>query len=314
MAGKRVLVTGAGGFIGRAALPALVRRGYAVHGVLSPAGADVSMPGLRTHRADLLDAHSIDALLAAVRPTHLLHFAWIAEPGVYWHSAENYRWLTASEHLLRSFAGQGGVRAVAAGSCAEYDWSSGGVCRERDSPLAGHAGAAGGPVSAYTECKLALQGILDEFGRAGGLSAAWGRIFFQFGPHEHPKRLVASVINDLLAERPALCTHGRQVRSFLHVADVGDAFAALLDSTLEGPINIGSAQALSIAELLTILAQRIGRPDLLRLGARQAPAGEPAVLLPDVGRLHGELGWSPRLSLEEGLDDAVEWWRRQGQP
>ncbi len=72
----------------------------------------------------------MDALLARVAPSHLLHFAWIATPGMYWHSAENFRWLGASQHLLRRFRARGGMRAVMAGSCVEYDWSKVGVCIE----------------------------------------------------------------------------------------------------------------------------------------------------------------------------------------
>ncbi len=63
-----------------------------------------------------------------VQPTHLLHFAWIATPGVYWDSAENFRWVSAGERLLRSFRAHGGRRVVMAGSCAEYDWARVGVC------------------------------------------------------------------------------------------------------------------------------------------------------------------------------------------
>ena len=308
MAKKRVLVTGAGGFIGRSSLKPLADLGYEVHGVLSPHSEPMALPTARVHRAELLDAAEIDAIIETVRPTHLLHFAWIATPGVYWTSTENYRWLAASQHLVRSFQMHGGLRAVAAGSCAEYDWSRVKVCRELASPLAGSSGAA---VSAYTECKLALQQVLQEIGRTQGLSWAWGRIFFQFGPHEHPKRLVASVIIDLLSEREALCTHGRQVRSFLHVADVGAAFAALLDSALEGPVNIGSDEAISIAELLRYVAKRIGRPELLKLGARSAPPDEPALLVPDMARLHDEAGWKPAMKLDEGLMDAIHWWHRR---
>src|SRR5208283_6126006 len=109
----------------------------------------------------------------------LLHFAWIVTPGVYWSSVENYRWLAASRHLIRRFADSGGVRAVMAGSCAEYDWSRVEVCHERSSPLANASGKA---VSAYAECKIALQQALEKFGREQGLSTAWGRLFFQFGP------------------------------------------------------------------------------------------------------------------------------------
>jgi nucleoside-diphosphate-sugar epimerase len=304
IAKRRVLVTGAGGFIGRSSLEALRAAGYEVHAVLSHESA--APAGARVHRADLLDLQAIEGLIGAVRPTHLLHFAWIATPGLYSGSAENYRWLAASQHLLRSFRAAGGARAVMAGSCAEYDWSRAQVCNERTSPLASDSKDA---VSAYAECKMALQRDLADFGRAQGLSTAWGRIFFQYGPHEHPQRLVASVIVNLLLGRDALCTHGRQIRSFLHVADVGSAFTALLNSEIGGPVNIGSGERIALAELLEAAARQIGRPHLLKLGARSAPPGDPAVLLPDIGRLRDEVGFKPRWTLDAGLADAIDWWR-----
>jgi nucleoside-diphosphate-sugar epimerase len=303
-----VLVTGAGGFIGRCSLEPLCAAGDEVHAVLSKtAGAGGGTPcAAQLHRADLLDAREIETLIDSVRPTHLLHFAWIATPGLYWSSAENHRWLAASRHLLQRFSASGGVRAVMAGSCAEYDWSRVQVCNERSSPL---ASSSDKPLPAYTECKLAMQQSLADAGRTQGLSTAWGRIFFQFGPHEHPERLVASVIISLLSGREALCTHGRQVRSFLHVADVGAAFAALLHSEVTGPVNIGSGEPISIAALLERLARQIGRSDLLRLGARVVPEGEPPLLVPDIGRLRDEVGFTPRWTLDEGLADAIGWWR-----
>ena len=105
--------------------------------------------------------------------------------------------------------------------------------------------------------RSALQKTLADFGRREHLSTAWGRIFFQFGPYEHPDRLVPSVIRNLLQDREAPCSHGRQIRSFLHVADVGAAFAAVLDSELEGPVNIGSDERVALADLV----ERIGTAD-----------------------------------------------------
>jgi nucleoside-diphosphate-sugar epimerase len=310
VARPRVLVTGAAGFIGRSSLEPLRAAGFEVVAAISPRADALDRAGIalresEVRHVDLTDPGAVDALLEAQRPTHLLHFAWIATPGVYWQSEENYRWLSASRHLLAAFGRCGGVRAVMAGTCAEYDWSRVDVCHERSSPLADEAGTA----APYAACKLALQRSLEEYGHAHGISTAWGRIFFQYGPAEHPDRLIASVIVNLLAGREAPCTHGRQIRSFLHVEDVGAAFAALLASSVQGPVNIGSGEPIAIAELLERLAREIRRPDLLELGARPTPPGEPAVLVPDIGRLREEVRWVPRWRLDEGLRDTVRWWR-----
>jgi nucleoside-diphosphate-sugar epimerase len=201
---KVVLVTGAGGFIGRWAVPKLIERGYTVHAVVGRAAAHPApdeIAGAQAHWVDLFDEAAVQALLATVAPSHLLHFAWVATPGEYWHSADNHRWLHASEQLLAEFRAAGGVRAVLAGTSAEYDWSRVGVCEERSSPLADESGAV---ISPYAECKLALHRALERRAVDGGLSSAWGRVFFQYGPGEHPDRLVASVITRLLQRRPAL--------------------------------------------------------------------------------------------------------------
>lgn len=304
----RALVTGAGGFIGRTSLAPLRAAGFEVHAVLSPRAPRAGMPapgGMATHRIDLLDDRgAIDALIETVRPTHLLHFAWIATPGEYLHSPENLRWLEASRYLLERFHAAGGRRAVMAGSCAEYDWSRVTVCHERSSPL------AVAPRSLYADCKLALAHRLAE--RSGdGFTSAWGRIFFQFGPHEHPARLVAGVVRALLSGEEARVTHGRQVRSFLPVSQVGAAFAALLASPVEGPVNIGAAEPLSIAELLDRIAALIGRRDLLKLGALAPRADEPPRLLPDLTRLREEVGFEPGVPLDQGLRETIDWWRTQ---
>jgi nucleoside-diphosphate-sugar epimerase len=316
---RRVLVTGAAGFIGRWSLEPLRRLGYEVYAAVSPregaaqriaADSTAAEPLRRANVlcADLTDAHAIDTLIRAVNPSHLLHFAWIATPGIYRDSSENYRWLVASRYLLEAFERSGGVRAVVAGSCAEYDWSRVSICEERTSPLA----TSGAPEAApYAACKIALAQSLERRGREGGLSSAWGRIFFQYGPAEQRSRLIASVIVNLLSGREAPCTHGRQVRSFMHVEDVGAAFAALLASAVEGPVNVGSESRCSIAEMLERLAARIGRPDLLKLGAREPQPGEPPVLLPDLARLKNEVRFTPKWGLDEGLADTVRWWRAE---
>jgi nucleoside-diphosphate-sugar epimerase len=281
---KRVLVTGATGFVGRQSLAPLAARGYEVHAV-------------GRQEADLLDPGAAARLIDELRPTHLLHFAWYAEPGAFWESAENARWLAASVRLLEAFAASGGTRATVAGTCAEYDWRGGGLLSERSTLLA--------PRTAYGEAKNALHDAAERM----SVSLAWGRIFFLYGPHEDERRLVASVTRALLAGLPARTTHGRQVRDFLHVADVGDAFAALLDSEVEGAVNVASGEGVPVSDVVQRLATLAGRPDLVELGAIEAPRDEPPLLVADVGRLRDEVGWRPARSLDDGLRETVEWWR-----
>ena len=112
---KRILLTGARGFIGRACVPALLNRGYDVHAV-GQGSAPPSAASVRYHRCDILDRRAMAELMRAVAPTHLLHCAWNVTHGVYWTAPDNLDWLCASISLLQEFAAVGGKRAVGVGS------------------------------------------------------------------------------------------------------------------------------------------------------------------------------------------------------
>ena len=307
MSDKRVLVTGGGGFIGRWSLQPLRERGYEVHTILSVAKFAAPemrrhLEGVTPHHVDLFDSDAVRATVRGVHATHLLHFAWNTAPRAYWTSPDNFRWVSASLELLRSFVLAGGRRVVMAGSCAEYDWHVARVCHEFQTPLASDGGSEAAP---YATCKVALQKMLSSLARQQKFSAAWGRIFFQFGPDEDTGRLVASVISNLLAGYEAKCSHGNQVRNYLYVQDVGAAFAAVLDSAIEGPVNIGSREHHSIRDLVYRIADIIGAPELIRLGAHPAP-NDPPLLVPDVRRLYDSVGWRPSFGLDDGLTATIE--------
>lgn len=142
-------------------------------------------------------------------------------------------------------------------------------------------------------------------------SVAWPRLFFLYGPREHPARLVPSVTNALLAGQPAECTAGTQQRDFLHVEDAAAALVQLVLSDVTGPVNIGSGEAVSVKTVVETIADIVGRPDLLRLGAKPMPPNEPPLLVADVRRLRNEVKWAPRIGLRQGLEDTVVWWRRR---
>ncbi len=289
----RVLVTGAAGFLGRHCLPDLAARGFEVHAVSTRALSG----GATWHRADLLDTAATRALVADVRPTHLLHLAWETAHGAFWSSARNLDWLAASAHLARAFVEAGGRRMVVAGTCAEYRWDDT-VCDEASTPLE--------PATLYGASKHALHVALRAYAELTDVALAWGRIFLLHGPGEPPGRLVPSVAGAMLRGEPAECSHGRQVRDLLHVEDVAAGFGALVQSDVAGAVNVASGVPVTLAEVVTAIGDITGRGDLLRLGAIPAAPGDPALLVADAGRLRDEVGWRPRHDLREGLELTIE--------
>jgi len=161
------------------------------------------------------------------------------------------------------------------------------------------------PRTLYGACKNSLRDVAERFAAQAGMSFAWGRIFFLFGPDEHPDRFVPSIIRPLRRGEPAACCAGSHVRDFLHVADVADAFASVLNSRVTGPINIASGEARSLGRVAEYLADRLGRRDLLSVRSMPSTLDNPVVLRADITRLRTEVGWSPRFSLATGLDDVL---------
>lgn len=294
---RKVIVTGGSGFIGRHACAQLAKRGFEVH-ALSLSG--VAAENVFVHKCDLFDAERRRALIEEIQPTDLLHLAWYAEHGKFWHSTENYKWVEASIALVMEFQASGGRRVVSAGTCAEYDWNFG-FCSERVTPTK--------PNTPYGVCKNSLRRTLESFSSEVGLSSAWGRIFFLYGPAEAQGRLVPSVITSLLRDVPAECSHGEQVRDFLHVSDVAAAFVALLESDVQGPVNIASGEPVRLKTIIEAIGDLLGKRGLIRLGAIPAREGDPPFIVADTQRLNHEVCWRPSISIEDGLRDAIGWWK-----
>ena len=295
----RVLVTGAGGFVGRRAVAALAARGHEVHG----AGRGEPPPGVHAwHRADLLAPGGAEDAAAAAGAEALLHLAWYAEPGRYWVAPENEAWIGASLRLLRAFAAAGGRRAVMAGSSAEYRWG-GDVLSEASTPLE--------PATLYGACKHATHVAARAAAAQLEVELAWARLFFLYGPGEDERRLVAGVARGLLAGERVPTTDGTQRRDFLHVDDAAAALAALLESGVRGAVNVASGEAHEVRALIAAVARAAGGEDRVDLGALPQRAGEPARVVADVARLRDEVGFTPAIELEPGLAATVRWWRER---
>ena len=271
---RRLLITGASGFIG-AHLAALAAQ-----------DGEWDVHAASRRDTDLLDPAAVDRLIAAAKPTHLIHLAWFVEPGAYWTSPENHRWVEASAHLFRTFAEHGGERLIGAGTSAEYDWSVNGAMREDTTPLR--------PATLYGESKKRLY----ELAQATGISSAWGRIFMVYGPGEPPTRFIPRMIRALRDGEPAVCTAPDAARDFIYVRDVAAALLAMAKSDVIGAVNIGTGVATTLREVVQLLVAQLGHGENIR----EQPGHEPPLVVADIARLRGEVGFTPSIDLRQGLE------------
>jgi UDP-glucuronate decarboxylase len=294
MAGvKRVLVTGASGFLGRACVRSLLARGFEVHG--TGRGGPPPIAGLTWHQADLLGEAGRERVIAAVRPSHLVHLAWEARPGLYRDSADNPAWAAASLDLRARAAAVGTGRILGIGTCFEYGPFSG-PCVEAATPCR--------PATPYGRSKLAAA---EGFAAAG---AAWGRVFFPFGPGEPAAKLIPALIRSLIAGEEFPCSQGEQLRDFIYVEDLADAVVAVLQSGLTGIVNLGSGEGRRLKDIMAYFACRIGGADRIRYGAREVSGADAEPLIvADIGRLQRETGWAPSIGWDEGAERSLAWWR-----
>ena len=298
----KIFLTGSTGFIGRQVFNQLIKRGHEVVG--SPLNSNAP-DSPSNQRIDLFDPVAVDNFLAGEKPDGLIHLAWDTTPGAYWESPANLLWTSSSLRLLESFARNGGRRAVIAGTSAEYSWDSPANLDEASANLQ--------PNSLYGASKDSLRRILEAWAPSAGISLAWGRIFCPFGPYEKASRLIPKLILKLNTDEEMSFDSGSMIRDFLHVEDLGAAFAALLDSSVEGAVNLASGEAISIREVLTIIGDTLGKTDRIRFDDLADPEGQAPRVVASVDRLHHEVGWTPSLNTKQRLAETCHWWMNNPQ-
>jgi nucleoside-diphosphate-sugar epimerase len=291
---RRVLVTGASGFIGRRVVRALVDMGCDVVGA-SRRRPDAD-PGAADWIVTDLLADGPHALVVRARADTMVHLAWIATPGLYGESPENLDWLRASTALCATFLVEGGRRLVAAGTCWE-----------------GGLEAGAGPMSLYAKsknaCRIALEGQVAATPCA---TLAWARIFYLLGADDHRDRLAPSLARRLAAGEPAEVSARPIERDFIDVRDCGRAIAGLALTDAAGIFDIASGRGLTVRQLAEAMARAAGRPELAGVNPKFDRPGEPARLVGDPTALRRATGFAPALSLEQTIADILRHWQSAG--
>ena len=328
-----IFVTGGAGFIGSAVIRLLLDQSTAevvnidcltYAGNLETLVAQAAHPRYHFEQVDICNADAMRRLLRQYRPRAILHLAAETHVDRSIDSADRFiqtnvvgthTLLHAAREYLAAFS-----RPEAVGfrfhqvSTDEVFGSLGAHGRvTEDAPCR--------PNSPYAASKAASDHLVRAWHATFGLPVVLSHCSNNYGPYQHPEKLVPTIISKALADQPIpLYGDGRHVRDWLYVADHANALVAVLEQGRVGcSYNIGANQEytnLQVAETVCrILDQRRPAAD----GAAYANLIEFVADRPghdyryalDAGRIRDELGWAPADSFDSGIRKTVEWYLAQ---
>jgi UDP-glucuronate decarboxylase len=167
-----------------------------------------------------------------------------------------------------------------------------------------------GPRSMYDEAKRYAEALIYAYRNKYQLSTCIGRFFNTYGPRMDAKdgRVVSNFIVQALEGKPlTIYGKGNHTRSFCYVEDLVKGIATLIDSGEEGPINLGNPGEFTIKELAEkVISKTKSKSELTYL---PLPGDDPTQRKPDISLAQEKLGWAPEISLDEGLDKTIEYFK-----
>jgi len=288
----KILLTGPTGFIGPAFIRLALSRGHQIAGLIIPSE---SVPSYLAPTRDLLWLRgTLEDVpweqISAFNPDVCVHMAWITTPGVYLESPENLRFLDASISFLRKMHQLGAAHIFGLGTCVEYQITNTPLSEEL-TPIV--------PTTTYARCKNELRLAMEADARQHGFVFCWGRVFYPYGPREHPSRLFSSIIQKLTRDEKIVLKTPDSTKDYIYIDDLASALLTVLEKRFRGTINLGTGIGVSVREIARTLGEMMGKPHLI------AEANPPEIdplgfVVADASRLH-QLEWRPSRDLREGL-------------
>ena len=308
----RTLVTGGAGFLGSHLCDRLLREGHEVicadnliTGNLKNIAHLFGREGFRFLKQDVTEYLYIEGPVQ-----YILHFASPASPVDYLRlPIQTLKVGSLGTHKALGLAKAKGARLLLASTSEVY-----GDPQVHPQPESywGHVNPVG-PRGVYDEAKRFAEAMTMAYHRYHGVETRIARIFNTFGPRMRPNdgRVVSNFLIQALEGNPlTVYGDGRQTRSFCYVSDLVDGLFRLLMSAEDEPVNLGNPAERTIRDLVAAIEKILGRS--LPVTYNPLPQDDPRVRQPDITRARTLLGWEPKVELEIGLRETIDYF--QGQP
>src|SRR6187402_2669222 len=307
---KRVVITGAAGFIGSHLSEALLDRGYTVIGVDNLLTGDTANISHLANRDFAFIKHDVTNYIYLDGPVdYVLHWASPASPIDYLElPIPTLKVGALGTHKALGLAKAKNARFVLASTSEVYGDP---LEHPQKETYWGNVNPVG-PRGVYDEAKRFAEAMTMAYHRYHGLDTKIVRIFNTYGPRMRVNdgRAVPAFMSQVLRnEEVTVFGDGSQTRSFCYVSDLVRGIIALLESSENDPVNIGNPHEMTIKEIAETIIRMTGSKS--RLVQRPLPTDDPKVRKPDITRARTLLGWEPKVSLEEGLTSTIEYFRKK---
>jgi dTDP-glucose 4,6-dehydratase len=305
---KRVVITGAAGFIGSHLSQALLDRDYAVIGVDSLLTGDTSNIAHLANRDFSFIKHDITNYIFIDGPVDVvMHWASPASPIDYLElPIQTLKVGALGTHKALGLAKEKAARFVLASTSEVYGDP---LEHPQKETYWGNVNPVG-PRGVYDEAKRFAEAMTMAYHRYHGVDTKIVRIFNTYGPRMrlHDGRAVPAFMSQALRnEDVTVFGSGTQTRSFTYVSDLVDGIIRLMLSSENDPINIGNPREMTIKEIAETIIRMTGSRS--KIVYRDLPTDDPKQRRPDITRATTLLKWEPRVQLEEGLVKTIEYFR-----
>lgn len=298
---KKVLITGAAGFLGRYCVRAFSRSGWTIAGVDVVPPENAALGAGVAYRRLSLPSDALSELIAQEEPAVCVHCAGRAsvpfsleDPGADFRDSAVITFELLDALRTRAPA----CRVIFLSSAAIYGNPRVFPVREEHAPA---------PLSPYGFHKRQCELLCEEFSTVYGMRTTSARIFSAYGPGLR-RQVVWDICQKALGEDCVqLRGTGRESRDFVHAADVARALVLLAErAPAQGETyNVATGQETTVAELAKLVLAALGRKDVARFDGINPP-GNPVRWQADISRLH-TLGFSTSFALEEGVHQVADW-------